>query len=87
MRWCRGECKQGIAKHWNTNLGTADPLAKWEAFKTTLWGTFMSTTGVLRKNTQQRTEELENAMPAAESAYVQNPDPVSQYAWLYRCRE
>lgn len=41
---------KGIANFWNTNLNTASPSAVWEAFKSTLSGTFMSITGNLQKN-------------------------------------
>lgn len=61
--------------YWNVNLGTANPSTEWEVFKTTLRGTFMSITSILRKNIQQYTEELEQAMLAAESAYTTDLDP------------
>lgn len=83
----QGECIKGIGHYWNMNLGTTDPLTEWEAFKTTLRGTFMSITGALRKNTQKSTEELESTMLAAESAYVRNLDPNTRDTWLYRYRE
>lgn len=44
-------------------------------------------TAALLKNAQQRTEELENPMLEAESAYVWSPDPNTLDAWLYSRRE
>lgn len=43
----------------------------------------MSITGALSNNTQQRTEEPENTMLAAESAHVRNPNPDTPDIWLY----
>lgn len=40
-----------------------------------------------RYNAQQRTEELENAMTAAETAYAQNPCTATLTPWLHSHRE
>lgn len=80
-----GECKKGIFGYCNANLGMADPLTEWEAFKTTLRGTFTAITGVLRKNIQKHTEDLETTMLTAESAYVASPDSDTRDIWL-QCR-
>lgn len=62
-----------------------DPLTEWEAFKTKLRGTFISISGILHKNTQQHTVELEMAMTSAETAYAFDPTPASRDIWL-QCR-
>lgn len=62
-----------------------NPLTEWEAFKTTLRGTFMFITGILLKNTQQHTVELKTAMTSAETAYASNPTPTNRDTWL-QCR-
>lgn len=47
----------------------------------------MSTTGALRKNALQHTEELENAIQETESAYAAAPAPCTQDTWLHTHRE
>lgn len=75
----QGECGREIASYWKENSCSDDPLTEWEAFKTTLRGTFVSITGVLYKNNQQLTLELETTMTAAERVYTSNPSPTSPY--------
>lgn len=81
----QGECRTSISNYWKQNLDKVDPPTEWDAFKSTLRGTFMSITGILRKNNKMRTEELENAMLSAESAYASNPVSDTRETWL-QCR-
>lgn len=81
----QGECRKGIVNYWTENMGTVDPLNESEAFKTTLRGTFMSIIGILRKDTQQHTVELEASMLSAENAYAFDPSPDNRDTWL-QCR-
>ena len=83
----QGECRTGITNYWRDNLGKVDSSPEWDAFKTTLRGTFMSITGVLRKNNRMLTEELETVMVGAESAYASNPASDTREAWLQSRRE
>lgn len=69
----QGECGKSIVNYWTENTGTVDSLTEWEAFKSTLWGTFMSITGLLRKNAQQHTVELEAEMTSSETTYTSDP--------------
>lgn len=68
-------------------LGTTDPAIEWEDFKTTLRGTFMAITCTLRKNAQQHSKKLEQAMLVAESAYARDPSPTALNTWWHNRRE
>lgn len=81
----QGECGKGIVNYWTENTGTADPLTEWEAFKSTLRGAFMSVTGILRKNMQQHTVELEAELTSAENTYTSDPSSPNRDTWL-QCR-
>lgn len=78
----QGECRMSISNYWKYNFDKVDPSTEWDAFKSTLRGDFMSITGIVRKNNQMRTEELENAMVCAESKYASNPASDTRETWL-----
>lgn len=81
----QAECQRGVTDYWSMNQGTNGLTTAWDASKAVLRGTFMSITGILRKNAQQCTEELESALLKAEVEYSQNSHALSR--WLHCCRE
>lgn len=83
----QNNCQKSIADYWHANQGITGPSTAWEASKAVLRGTFMFITGILCKNTQQHTEELQNTMMVTETAYVQNPSTAMLTPWLHSRRE
>lgn len=79
------ECQRSVTEYWSMNQGTTGLTTAWDVSKAVLRGTFMSITGIMRKNAQQCTEELESALMKAEAEYSQNPNALS--LWLHCRRE
>lgn len=69
----QGTCTREMTECWKCDLNTVNPDIEWEAFKTSIRDTFMSITGMLRKNTKICTEELESAMLKAGTEYNESP--------------